>query len=463
MSRMSVARRESTGPTAPGEPRPGRSVPPRCAPGPDPGAGEAGLLARLASPGASLRVPALAALPDGTLLLVHDRRPLPVGESWRRAGGALPDDLPNPNTLWLRSSSDCGATWSPPQRLDPDLPGITGISDPSLIVAPCRPEPAHCGPEPPGPHREGHRIGALGPTAGPPAGDRRPVVHLLATAAGDVGLFGAHPPARRARPGQTPEPGTLRLLHATSRDCGATWCWRDITDAALPSTAWPNGAVLFTVSGHGLALRHPGRTGRLIQPVVAALEPGPDGARPLRSACLLSEDSGASWHLGEAVPTTAATGAASLSGGAATCGVDEHAVVELADGRLLTSARDGAYAGTRLSAWSIDGGQSWSAAHRQNDLPDPGCNAGLAALPDGRLLLSHAANSTARREGRLSLSVEGASWRPLVRLRHAEIPFGYSDLALVPAGRTGATRAVVVAEEPAPEGTTLVVLAVAVD
>ena len=89
--------------------------------------------------------------------------------------------------------------------------------------------------------------------------------------------------------------------------------------------------------------------------------------------------------------------------------------------------------------------------------------AGLAALPDGRLLLSHAANGTARREGRLSLSVEGASWRPLVRLRHAEIPFGYSDLALVPAGRTGATRAVVVAEQPAPEGTTLVVLAVAVD
>ena len=61
-------------------------------------------------PGGSLRVPALIAVPDGPLLLVHDHRPRPGAGAWREHGGALPDDLPNPNSLWLRRSEDAGAT-----------------------------------------------------------------------------------------------------------------------------------------------------------------------------------------------------------------------------------------------------------------------------------------------------------------------------------------------------------------
>ena len=71
--------------------------------------------------GDSLRVPALVRLPGGRLLLAHDHRPVPRPTDWAGRGGALPDDLPNPNSLWLRTGS--GGFWGPPRRLDPGLPG----------------------------------------------------------------------------------------------------------------------------------------------------------------------------------------------------------------------------------------------------------------------------------------------------------------------------------------------------
>ena len=52
----------------------------------------------------SARVPALVHLGSGHLVLVHDLRPRPKGEHWRSSGGALPDDLPNPNSVVVRHS-----------------------------------------------------------------------------------------------------------------------------------------------------------------------------------------------------------------------------------------------------------------------------------------------------------------------------------------------------------------------
>ena len=389
------------------------------------------------APIGSLRVPALAATPSGGLLLVHDLRPRPDGEAWRSAGGALPDDLPNPNRLWLRRSTDGGASWGEPSPLDPDpaaLPGLTGISDPSLIAAP---------------------DGAL---------------HLLAAASSGAGLFGARSPRRRWSPGDPPEPGTMRLIHAVSHDEGATWRWRDATDAALPSEQWPDGAVLFPVSGHGIAT-----PAGLVQPAVVALAPREDGSRPLRSACLLSL-AGDSWRLGAPVPLVDGA-AASLAGGTATSGTDEHAIAPAAqDGSLLVmSARDAAYSGTRLESTSADGGWTWSRPTAVPVLSDPGCNAGLAALPDGALLLSHASDPAARCAGRLSIgrptTAGGPVWAPLVGLTGPGEPFGYSDLAVLPvpqgsaggvASEPGPVRVVVAAEEPgADEGSTrLVILAI---
>lgn len=227
----------------------------------------------------SLRVPALVALPDGPLLLVHDHRPRPGAGAWREHGGALPDDLPNPNSLWLRRSDDAGVTWSAPQRLMPTDVGLGGVSDPSVLYDP--------------------QTGRL---------------HLFAAAATDVGLFGAHPPSPSAREGLAPEPGTLRLLHAVSADAGITWDWEDLTALLAPTAERPDGVVGFPVSGHGLTLAHGAHAGRLVQPLVTALAPRPDGTRPVRATALLSDDAGATWFLGRDVPAPEGAGAASLAG-----------------------------------------------------------------------------------------------------------------------------------------------------
>ena len=379
--------------------------------------------------GDSLRVPALVRLPGGRLLLAHDHRPVPRPTDWAGRGGALPDDLPNPNSLWLRRSDDAGVTWSAPQRLMPTDVGLGGVSDPSVLYDP--------------------QTGRL---------------HLFAAAATDVGLFGAHPPSSSAREGLAPEPGTLRLLHAVSPDAGITWDWEDLTALLAPTAERPDGVVGFPVSGHGLTLAHGAHAGRLVQPLVTALAPRPDGTRPVRATALLSDDAGATWFLGRDVPAPEGAGAASLAGGAATTGVDEWALAELpagsgAQGGLLLSARDGGYGGRRLTAQSHDGAMTWTTPHSEETLPDPGCNAGLVALDDGRLLLSHASSPRARRAGRLSVSEDGGrTWQACAALTGPETPFGYSDLAVLPPAG-GTAQVLVVAEHPQPDGpTTLTVL-----
>lgn len=456
------------------------------------------------APTGTLRVPALLALPTGRLLLVHDHRPTPRATDWA-AGGALPDDLPNSNTLWLRLSDDAGASWSQPRRLvpglsqggreDSDVPPflrVTGVSDPSLL---------------------------LGPDG---------AVHLFAAASTDVGLFGAHAPTRPTRPDHLPEPGTLRLLHAVSRDDGETWAWEDLTDLFLPAPGVASGGVGFPVSGHGTSV-----DGRLVQPLVTALPPRQDGSRPVRAQALVSDDDGATWRLALPIPAPAQETAASLAGGAATSGVDEWAVVGLppadlpeatevdgvdegvagatsagsvpgaataaeaergvrAAGTLVVSARDGGYGGSRLVARSKDGGRSWSVPQPERGLPDPGCNGGLVAVPasaiarrgvlgaDGEVVLSnaatapgtgaagdrlaatgsvdvtawvlvcsHAADPAARRCGRLTASWDsGRTWQALADLTGPEESFAYSDLAWLPGGDTGGFL-VIVAEDAA--------------
>ncbi len=397
---------------------------------PLPGPGAARSLARLVPsdlvdlegvPAGSLRVPALLALPGGELLLVHDLRPQVAPGRWQAVGGALPGDLPNPNRLVVRRSADGGTTWSLPALLVPDPAQlrVRGVSDPSLL---------------------------LGPDGS---------VHLLAAASTDVGVFGAHPPTRPSQRGQYPEPGTLRLVHAVSQDAGASWHWQDLTDLLCACPQRPQGVVAFPVSGHGATLAVGEHVGRMVQPLVLVGPAGGDGVRAVGAAALLSDDAGASWYLGRDVPAPQQGRSASLAGGARTCGVDEWAVAQDARGRLVLSARDGGYGGTRLSAFSQDGGLSWSVPVAQADLPDPGCNAALAPWPArlgqegaGGLLCSHASNPSARVDGRLSVSVDGAAtWVPLAALSGAGQPFGYSDLAVLDLDGAGAL-AVVVAEEP---------------
>lgn len=140
----------------------------------------------------------------------------------------------------------------------------------------------------------------------------------------------------------------LRL--ARSEDEGAHWEHEDLTCRVFPQEA----ANVFVTSGNGIELT----SGRLVQPLVVRVPGVPE--RHTRMA--LSDDAGASWFLGEPVP-----------------GCDETKVVEHAGAVVL----HGRATPHRKLALSHDGARTFSAP--VDDVPDPGCNGGLVALPQGRL------------------------------------------------------------------------------
>ena len=309
----------------------------------------------------SARVPALVHLGSGHLVLVHDLRPRPKGEQWRSSGGALPDDLPNPNSVVVRHSYNHGSTWDDAQILAEgvargySLDGVgCGYSDPSLIW-------------------DGSKL------------------HLFITASRLTGLFGAKPALQAPAPGWHETPAAalakqgdeeLALLYGVSEDSGYTWSWRQIDMAAAATNgkrSWRTNFKVapcgFSVSGHGVCLNG----GRLGQPLVLRVEGSSEGAQQMQACCLLSDDGGQSWFLGQPCQQTQAGQTGSLAGGTATSGVDEFCIAQVNADVLLLSARDAGYSGQRLSAVSLNGGVSWTKAS-PDPVRDPGCNAGMVSV-----------------------------------------------------------------------------------
>lgn len=246
---------------------------------------------------------------------------------------------------------------------------------------------------------------------------------------GDVLLFvhPEHPP----RDGQT-APRTLYR----SRDHGKTW-------KAVPAEFLKdaNGFVpSLHMSEHGVTLRHGPQPGRLIRPA-RVYRRSPERY----STAIFSDDGGRSWTASQPVPIQ---------------GCGEGALLELADGQLIYTARrsffaDGLdYLHERHFALSDDGGQTWKRAATFSTLPDGpryrgrqkqganynghfGMMAGFVRLPvKGRdILLYSNADHTGHERVRLTVwaSFDGGKTWPIKRLVH-EGPSAYSSLA---AGRPG--------------------------
>lgn len=144
----------------------------------------------------------------------------------------------------------------------------------------------------------------------------------------------------------------LWLAHST--DGGDTWTHRDMS-----SELWPEEAgALFASSGNGIQLA----SGRLLQPFVVRRR----GKQERWVQVGVSDDAGVSWRLGQKVPQC-----------------DETKVTQLSSGDVLLHARATPH---RMVALSHDGGENFTAPHPDEELPDPGCNGGLATLADGRVV-----------------------------------------------------------------------------
>jgi sialidase-1 len=186
------------------------------------------------------RIPAMATTPTGRILAVYDARP-------------DLDDLPSPIDLVLRTSDDCGATWSDQivlRRGD----DIAGFGDASIVVDP--------------------DVGAQGR------------VLVFAQATRFAGFFEG---AVGCDPG---DPTVAHIAVSRSDDDGRTWA-HDLVTAQLKDATTPG---IFVSSGMGGRIPTGRHAGRLLITCVLRR----DGQ--LMGAIAYSDDHGETWALGAEIP-----------------------------------------------------------------------------------------------------------------------------------------------------------------
>jgi len=192
--------------------------------------------------------------------------------------------------------------------------------------------------------------------------------------------------------------------------------------------------IIATGPGHGIQLRN----GRLIVPVWIS-PAGSEGYehRPNTAAVLFSDDFGVTWQAGDIVSPLQEQR-----------DLNETAVVELSDGRVMLNMRNYQPGNRRLVSTSLNGHSLWSKPEPLGDIWEPICMAGMLRLTfsstgmQSRLLYSGPAGRRGRPDGRpgimredltIRLSYdEGLSW-PVCRQIAAGFS-GYSDLAVTKNG-----------------------------
>ena len=172
-----------------------------------------------------------------------------------------------------------------------------------------------------------------------------------------------------------------RLFIRQSTDAGRTWSDpRELTaqiDAAMPDCPW---TVLAVGPGHGVRLS----AGRLLVPVWFGVNPDDMFSHhPSFSSVLLSDTGGETWYPGGRLGT------------GMEADFSECCAAETPDGRVVISIRSEAPEKLRQTAWSSDGGVTWTAPVFDARLPDPTCCAGLCRAGDA-LLFTNCASKTAR-------------------------------------------------------------------
>jgi len=222
-------------------------------------------------------------------------------------------------------------------------------------------------------------------------------------------------------------PAPITVYRSTDR--GKTWAAQETvinkdSKGNLPS---------MHMNEHGITLRHGTHKGRLLRPARFYAGGNKRSEWPNHyTTAIYSDDHGKTWHTSDPFPEN---------------GTGEATVAELSDGRIYYNSRrhwapEGVSPLRRWTAWSRDGGKTWSDVAICKALPDGpqnthyGCMGGLVRLPiKGRdiLLYSNCDSPGGRHHGTVWASFDGGKTWPVKRLVF-EGGFAYSSLA---AGRPG--------------------------
>ena len=211
-----------------------------------------------------------------------------------------------------------------------------------------------------------------------------------------------------------------RVYVTSSGDNGGRWePPREIT-ATVKSEDWTWYA---TGPGVGIQLRQDRFKGRLVIPCDHRVRGAGSRSHSTRSHVIYSDDHGRTWRAGKATDWL----------------MNECAVVELPDGRLLLNMRSNRGRQRRGVAWSRDGGQSWSPAVDAETLIEPVCQAslmGYAGSAAGLLLFCNPASTSQRARLTVRSSRDAGSTWSAGRVIDKG-PAAYCCLAQLPDGDVG--------------------------
>lgn len=196
--------------------------------------------------------------------------------------------------------------------------------------------------------------------------------------------------------------GARTVWITRSQDDGATWSAPVEITSSVKRPEWTWYA---TGPGIGIQLR----TGRLVVPCDNMVS----GDKVQQSHVILSDDGGKSWRIGGVVGPQC----------------NECQAVELTDGRLMLNIRSYRGDHRRLTAFSEDGGETFSPPVPDQALIEPVCQASILRTgPEGRDLVFSNPASTKRERMTVKLSTDGGKAWPHALVLH-EGPAAYSCLA----------------------------------
>lgn len=204
-------------------------------------------------------------------------------------------------------------------------------------------------------------------------------------------------PESKIQPGFGEDSRRVYLMHST--DHGQSWSNAKEITRSVKKENWTWYA---TGPGNGIQITQGSHKGRLVIPCdIKAISNGQEG---WHSHIIYSDDHGSTWQLGGIAPQE---------------GVNECAVAELADGRLMLNMRNRhRQQPGRQVCLSSDGGLSWTDQQFDKTLIEPVCQASLiradqnlSSSPTGRLLFSNPASQNKRERLTIRLSEDnGKTW-----------------------------------------------------
>ncbi|MBM3990631.1 MAG: exo-alpha-sialidase [Planctomycetes bacterium] len=215
--------------------------------------------------------------------------------------------------------------------------------------------------------------------------------------------------------------GATRMGCVTSDDDARTWSDPIDLNAALKPD---NATTVAQGPGIGIQLERGPHAGRLLVPCNSQ-----DEHKAFVNWMAISDDGGASWRRGQNVPQEGMQ-------------LNEVQVSETRDGSVYLNSRQWRGTGGRKAAWSTDGGETWSQAIEDQQLPEPVCQGSLISWHEKdrhcTLFLNPEGEppGKGRKRGTVRLSLDGGkTWpvsKPLV-----PGPFAYSSMARLKNGRIG--------------------------